>query len=72
VSVAETNRRHLLTHAAAMGGCLLAGYVHSYDGVAGQLIEEGLTEWVSKDGRACWQLTEAGRSAAAVELGGAR
>jgi hypothetical protein len=66
------NRQHLLTHAATMGGWLSAGYVHSYDGVAGQLIEEGLAEWVSKDGRACWQLTAAGVTAAAELRGGTK
>jgi hypothetical protein len=65
------HKRHLLTHAAAMGGWLSASYVHSYDGIAADLIGEGLAEWATKDGRMVFQLTDAGQ-ARAGELGGAR
>jgi hypothetical protein len=67
----DVPEHHLLTHAAAMDGRLSTGNLHASDGNGADLIAAGLAEWVSKDGRTCWQLTAAGRATAA-SLGGAR
>jgi hypothetical protein len=67
------HKRHLLTHAAAMGGWLTASYIRNdYEPAAESLVAAGLMEWSVKDGhRQVIQLTTAGQAAVA-ELRGAR
>jgi hypothetical protein len=58
--------RDLLTHMAAMGGWLTAGYINDDNRpVFDRLRDEGLIEPATKDGRPHWQLTPAGHAAAA-------
>jgi hypothetical protein len=60
-AIEDMHRRHLPTHAEAMGGGLSASYVYrGYEDAAIDLVDEGLAEWVSKGGHSWWGLTLAG------------
>jgi hypothetical protein len=68
----EVQQRHLLTHAAAMGGWLTGGYVErGYSDAGKALVREGLMVRTHRnDGQTpVYELTDAGRDVAAAMRG---